>query len=84
MPYHKDKQQAFQAAEQNYLQAKGIFENLDPSSPEYGNYLKRLKKEIIEAEQTIENALEVSGEKQRMQLYEYREELEKYLQQLEE
>jgi len=83
MPYHKNSQQAYQAAEQNYLQAMEVFENIDSSSPEYGHYLKRLKQEIQEAEQTIENALEVATETQRIQLYAYRDELEKLRQQIE-
>lgn len=76
-PYHKDKQQAFQAAEQGFEEAKDIYESLDESAPDYGHQLKRLGKEIGEAEQQIENAHEVAGEIQRKRLEEFQSELNK-------
>lgn len=82
MPYHKNKQQAFQAAQQGVTQAKAIYETLDPNSPEYGHYVKQLQREINEAEQQIENALEVASETQRLTLSEYKSEIEKMSQNL--
>ncbi|MCU9614682.1 hypothetical protein OEV98_14150 [Caldibacillus lycopersici] len=76
MPQHKNKQQAFQAAQQGYAQAKEVYESLDSNSSEYGHYKKRLAQEVNEAEQQIENALEVSSEHQAKQLEQYRNELE--------
>lgn len=76
-PYQKDKQQAFQAAEQGFFEAKDVYESLDETSPEYGHQLKRLKQEVREAEQQIENAHEVASETQRKQLYEYQSEIDK-------
>lgn len=83
MPYHKDKQQAFQAAQQGVAQAKNIHEQLDPTSPEYGHYVKQLKQEINEAIQQIENALEVASETQRETLYEYHGEINEMKQDVE-
>lgn len=83
MPYHKNKQQAFQAAEQGMEQARDIYQQLDSSSSEYGNYLKRLKQEINETEQQIENAHEVASETQRKQLENYQVEIDKMKQNLE-
>jgi predicted nucleic acid-binding Zn-ribbon protein len=83
MPYHKNKQQAFQAAEQGMEQARDIYQQLDSSSSEYGHYLKRLKQEINETEQQIENAHEVASETQRKQLENYQAEIETMKQNLE-
>lgn len=76
MPYHKNKQQAFQAAEQGIEQARDVYRNLNPNSAEYGHYLKRLEQEINEAEQQIENAHEVASETQKVQLENFQEEID--------
>jgi predicted nucleic acid-binding Zn-ribbon protein len=76
-PYHKDKQQAFQAAQQGFEEAKDIYENLDSTSANYGQQLKRLEKEIKEVQQQIENAHEVAGEIQRQKLEQYQSEINK-------
>ncbi len=83
MPYHKNKQQAFQAAEQGMEQARDIYQQLDPSSSKYGHYLQRLKQEIDETEQQLENAHEVASETQRKQLENYQAEIDTMKQNLE-
>ncbi|NRD79597.1 hypothetical protein HPT25_19740 [Bacillus sp. BRMEA1] len=74
-PYHKDKQQAFQAAQQGYENAQGLFETIVSDSASYGHQLKHLKDEVNEAYQQIENALEVASEKQRAQLEQFQQDL---------
>ena len=50
MPYHKDKQQAFQAAQQGVTQAENAFNNIVKNDPNYGhdlkNYAKRFRKHM--------------------------------------
>ncbi len=50
MPYHKDKQQAFQAAQQGVTQAENAFNNIVKNDPNYGhdlkNYAKRFRKRM--------------------------------------
>jgi predicted RNase H-like nuclease len=84
MPLHKDKQQAFQAAQQGYTQAKNAEQHLVSDSSEYGKQLKHLQTEVNEAYQQIENALEVSSEHQRQQLEQYRNDLQQIVQQVNE
>ncbi len=62
MPYHKDKQQAFQAAQQGVVQAEHIFNNIVKNDPNYGHDLKQLHQEVQEAYEQIQNALEVASE----------------------
>lgn len=73
--YHMDKQQAFQAAQQGYTQAKDI--DVHPNSENYGAEAKSVKQEINEAYQQIDNALEVASEHQRKQLKTYQADLDK-------
>lgn len=75
VPYHKNKQKAFQASEQGVMEAKKMFESIDKDSPDYGRQLKQLQQEINEAFAQIENAMENASEKQRRRLERYREEL---------
>lgn len=77
MPYHKNKQQAFQAAEQGVEQARDVFESMDSASSDFGHHLKRLKQEINEAEKQIENAHEVASETQRRQLQSFQQEIDR-------
>jgi hypothetical protein len=77
MPYHKNKQQAFQAAQQGTQQAKDLYDSLVDNDPNYGSMVKRLKNEINEAFENINNALEVASETQRKRLETFREELQK-------
>ncbi|MFS0823500.1 hypothetical protein [Bacillus sp. 1P02SD] len=76
MPYHKDKQQAFQAAQQGTEQAKDVYANIVNNDPDYGTHLKRLKNEVTEAYQQIENALEVASEHQKSQLQQFQQDLQ--------
>jgi predicted nucleic acid-binding Zn-ribbon protein len=76
MPYHKDKQQAFQAAQQGTHQAKDIYENIEVTSGDYGSQLNHLKNEVNEAYEQISNALEVASETQKDQLRQYQKDLQ--------
>lgn len=75
-PYNKNKQEAFQAAQQGYEEAQGLFETIVADSANYGHQLKHLKNEVNEAYQQIENALEVASETQRAQLERFRQDLQ--------
>ena len=75
-PYNKDKQQAFQAAQQGYEEAQGLFETIVSDSASYGHQLKHLKNEVNEAYQQIESALEVASEHQRAQLQQFHQDLQ--------
>lgn len=75
-PYHKDKQQAFQAAQQGYENAQGLYETIVSDSASYGHQLKHLKDEVNEAYQQIENALEVASEHQKAQLQRFQQDLQ--------
>jgi F0F1-type ATP synthase membrane subunit b/b' len=74
-PYNKDKQQAFQAAQQGYEEAQGLAATIISDSASYGHQLKHLKEEVNEAYQQIENALEVATEHQRAQLERFQQDL---------
>jgi F0F1-type ATP synthase membrane subunit b/b' len=75
-PYNKDKQQAFQAAQQGYEEAQGLAATIISDSASYGHQLKHLKQEVNEAYQQIENALEVASEHQRAQLERFQQDLQ--------
>ena len=75
MPYKKDKQQAFQAAEPGVQEVRNIYEDIDETAPDYGAHAKRIKKEINEAQQQIEKALTVAGERQKEILLQMKEEM---------
>ncbi|PLS14700.1 hypothetical protein CVD28_27005 [Bacillus sp. M6-12] len=75
MPYHKNKQQAFQAAQQGVKQALDASE-IDEHDAGYGSELNHLKQEVNDAYQQIENALETASEHQRSQLEQFRDDLE--------
>ncbi|WP_411335014.1 hypothetical protein ACK1LH_10020 [Metabacillus indicus] len=77
MPYHKNKQQAFQAAQQGTAQAENMYQQLSAETPDYGIQLIHLKEEINEAYEQINNALEVASETQRETLEQYRRDLSK-------
>ncbi|WLD95272.1 hypothetical protein [Alkalihalobacillus sp. AL-G] len=86
MPYHKDKQQAFQAAQQGYEQAIQARDTAVENSVDYDYAAKQhqFQQEMNEALQQIENALEVASEHQQLQLRQYQEELFKLNQQYDE
>ncbi|WNS77372.1 hypothetical protein RRV45_10430 [Bacillus sp. DTU_2020_1000418_1_SI_GHA_SEK_038] len=75
MPYHKNKQQAFQAAQQGMEDAQELYHEIVRDSANYGHQLKHLKQEVNEAYEQIENALEVASETQRTQLEKFQQDL---------
>ena len=75
MPYHKNKQQAYQAAQQGYEEVQDFYKDIVLDSENYGHQLKHLKNEVNEAYQQIENALEVASETQRDQLKRFQQDL---------
>ena len=77
MPYHKNKQQAFQAAQQGVEDAEELYDEIVQDSASYGHQLQHLKQEVNEAYQQIENALEVASEHQRVQLETFQNDLRK-------
>ncbi|MBB6447386.1 hypothetical protein [Bacillus benzoevorans] len=77
MPYHKNKQQAFQAAQQGMEDAEEVYHEIVQDSASYGHQLKHLKQEVNEAYQQIENAMEVASEHQRIQLEQFQNDLRK-------
>ena len=79
MPYHKNKQQAFQAAQQGVEDAEELYYEVVQDSASYGHQLQHLKQEVNEAYQQIENALEVASEHQRVQLETFQNDLRKIL-----
>lgn len=82
MPYHKNKQQAFQAAQQGYEEVEKFYRMMDKDGPDYGSELSHLKNEINEAYEQIENALEVASEHQRQQLERYKNDLQSIVSQV--
>ena len=76
MPYHKNKQQAFQAAQQGVEEVEGLYSEIVRDTQSYGHQLKHLQNEVNEAYQQIENALEVASEHQRAQLEQFRNDLQ--------
>lgn len=75
MPHHKNKQQAFQAAQQGVNEAQELYSDIVRDSASYGHQLKHLKNEVNEALQQIENALEVASDTQKMQLEQFRQDI---------
>ncbi|WP_020063101.1 hypothetical protein [Bacillus sp. 123MFChir2] len=84
MPYHKDKQQAFQAAQQGTEDAENLYQNIVKNDPNYAQDLKHLRQEVQEAYEQIQNALEVASETQRTQLQQYEQDLGQIMQNVEE
>lgn len=75
MPHHKNKQQAFQAAQQGVNEAQELYADIVRDSASYGHQLKHLKNEVNEALQQIESALAVASETQKMQLEQFRQDI---------
>ncbi|WP_416825843.1 hypothetical protein [Ectobacillus polymachus] len=75
MAYHKDKQQAFQAAEQDTIQAIESYQSVKWDGSQLGKELKHLRQEVQEAYEQIQNALETASETQRKQLTKYEEDV---------
>ncbi|MFD3445663.1 hypothetical protein ACFDTO_13785 [Microbacteriaceae bacterium 4G12] len=80
MPYHKDKQQAFQAAQQGTKQATDAYNNVVKNDPNYAYHLQHLRQEVNEAYEQIQNALENASETQRKQLEKYQQDLQSIVQ----
>ncbi|MGB8001307.1 MAG: hypothetical protein WCF60_14605 [Anaerobacillus sp.] len=76
MPYNKDKQQSFQAAQQGYEQAVDAQKEIIVSSSGYGKDLHHLKQEVGEAKQQIESAMMNASEHQRAQLLQFQQDLQ--------
>ena len=77
MPYQKDKQLAFQAAQQGMENAEELYYEIVRDSASYGHQLNHLKEEVNEAYQQIENAMEVASEHQKVQLEQFQQDLQK-------
>ncbi|MEK4871675.1 hypothetical protein [Niallia sp. FSL W8-1348] len=75
MPYHSNKQEAFQDAQRNLYETQNLYQDIVKDSANYGHQLKHLKQEINETYQQIENALEVTSEHQRQQLESFQRDL---------
>lgn len=78
MPYHKNKVQAFQSAQNGVRKAVEVHENLESMrhDPQFGHELSHLWEEINEAYQQVENAYEIASEHQKSQLDDYRDKLD--------
>ncbi|KGX83835.1 hypothetical protein [Pontibacillus marinus] len=86
MPHHKNKQQAFQAAQQGYEQAeKANKQRIEAiNRADYGKELGHLTQEVNEAYQQIDKALGVASEHQEKQLKQYQEKLNQIMSEIEE
>lgn len=82
VPYHKNKRQAFEHAQQAYSELQEAFHQLDPDSPEFGHQVKLADEEINEASQIINKAYTVASEHQKRQLDLFSEELAQRKQEL--
>jgi DNA repair exonuclease SbcCD ATPase subunit len=82
MPYHKNKQQAYQAAQQEFEEVQDFYHEIVQDSESYGHQLKHLKNEVNEAYQQIENALEVASDTQRNQLERFRNDLQQIIEEV--
>lgn len=83
MPYHKDKQQAYQAAEQAFVQAQEAKAEIDSSRSDYAWHVNKAKEELEEAEIQIMKALTTASDTQHEQLTKYQEQLEQMKSELE-
>ncbi|MBB5174458.1 hypothetical protein [Texcoconibacillus texcoconensis] len=77
MPFDKNKQQAFQAAQQAFVEAQHATEDLHYEDVDYGHEHKLAQQEINEAFQVIEKAHITATEHQKEQLRAYEKELER-------
>lgn len=76
MPYIKNKQQSFQAAQQAFVQAEEATSGLISTDEDFGHHLKQAEREIREAEQMIQKALRNASEHQRNELQKFEAQLE--------
>lgn len=84
MPYHSNKQEAFQDAQRNLYETQNLYQDIVKDSANYGHQLKHLKQEINETYQQIENALEVASEHQREQLESFQKDLKSIVEEVNE
>lgn len=86
MPYHKNKQQAFQAAQQGYEQAMSANkERIEAiNRADFGKELAHLTQEVNEAYQQIDKALGVASEHQYDQLKQYQDTLNEIMTEIQE
>ncbi|WP_026689784.1 hypothetical protein [Alteribacter aurantiacus] len=82
MPYDKNKQQAFQAAQQAFVQLQDAMNDLHSGDVDYGHHHKRAEQELNEAIQVIQKAHITASEHQKQQLKQYETELKQFEQQL--
>ena len=75
MPYRKDKQMAFQEAQEGTKEIKDVVEKMDVHGSDYGSQQKLLAHKLNTVTQQIENAFELASEHQRIQLEQYQQEL---------
>lgn len=75
MPYHKNKQQSFQAAQQGTSAAADAFRSASQEEADYGAQVKQVKEEVNEAFAQIQNARENATGNQNMRLDQFEEEL---------
>lgn len=76
LPYHKNKQQAFQSAQQGMKDVVDAYTQVTKDDSSYGTQLKHLKQEVNEAYEQIQNAKEVATEKERLRLEQYEQDLQ--------
>ncbi len=76
MPYIKNKQQAFQAAQQAFIQAENLTNNLQSTDEDFGHHLKQAQQEINEAKQMLQKALRNATDQQRNELQKFDSQLE--------
>lgn len=86
VPYHKNKIQAFQSAQNGVRKATDVHQQVVQmkNDAEFAHELSHLWEEVNEAYQQIENAYEVASEHQREQLNQYRQTLEKIVTEMKE
>ncbi|UTR10727.1 hypothetical protein MM300_23255 [Evansella sp. LMS18] len=82
MPYNKNKQQAFQSAQQAYVQFQEALENLHSEDADYGHQQKLVEQELDEAFQAIQKAHATATEHQKKQLEVFTKDMHRYKQQM--
>lgn len=82
MPYHKNKQQAYQAAQQGMKDVVDAYTQVEKDSASFGTQLKHLRQEVNEAYEQIQNALEVASEHERERLKQFEGDLQQIVQEV--
>ncbi|MCD7033655.1 hypothetical protein LRR81_05375 [Metabacillus sp. GX 13764] len=76
MPYHKNKQQSFQAAQQSAADAVELNHAVSKEDADYGSQMKHVKEEVNEAFAQIDSARENASATQNSRLDEFQQEIE--------